>query len=91
MATRTIAERIIIRLAAVDKARLVRAARLRGTTLSDFVRAASHEAAELVLAGQTRFALPAEAWRQFTAALDAPARDIPALRKLFTTPSVLER
>ena len=91
MATRTIAERIIIRLAAVDKARLVRAARLRGTTLSDFVRAASHEAAELVLAGQTRFTLPAEAWCQFTAALDAPARDIPALRKLFATPSVLER
>ena len=52
---------------------------------------AAREAADLALSEQTRFALPPEVLRKFAAALDAPARDIPALRKLFAAPSVLER
>ena len=85
------ADRVALRLAAADKAHLARAAKLQGRTLSDFVLAASREAADLALNEQTRFTLPAEALRKFTAALDAPARDIPALRKLFATRSVLEK
>jgi len=85
------ADRVAIRLAAVDKAHLARAAKLQGRTLSDFVLAASREAADLALNEQTRFTLPAEALRRFTAALDAPARDIPALRSLFAARSVLEK
>ena len=85
------AERVALRLAAADKAHLARAAELQRKSLSDFVLAASREAADLVLNDQTRFVLSAKALREFTAALDAPARDIPALRKLFSAPSVLER
>jgi predicted DNA-binding antitoxin AbrB/MazE fold protein len=33
---------------------------------------------------QVHFALPPERWRAFCEALDAPPRDIPALRKLLT-------
>ena len=45
---------------------------------------ASQTAAETTMADRTLFILPAEKWREFNAALDAPAREIPALRKLFT-------
>jgi len=91
MAAQAKAERVAIRLAAADKSRLTRAAKLQGRTLSDFMLAAAREAADLALNEQTRFALSAEALRKFAAALDAPSRDIPALRKLFVSPSVLER
>ena len=75
----------------MDKGHLSRAAKLQGRTLSDFVLAASREAADPALNEQTRFVLSAEALRKFAAALDAPARDVPALRKLFALPSDLER
>jgi uncharacterized protein (DUF1778 family) len=60
-----------------------------------FVRAnlcivSSQAAAETALAGRTLFFLTAEKWRQINAALDAPAREIPALRKLFTKRSVFK-
>lgn len=84
-------ERIALRLAVSDKAHLTRAAKLQGRTLSDFMLAVAREAADLTLNEQTRFTLSPEALRKFTAALDAPAREIPALRKLFASPSVLEK
>jgi predicted DNA-binding antitoxin AbrB/MazE fold protein len=43
------------------------------------------EAAEQVL-----FILPPDRWQAFCDALDAPAREIPALRKLLTEASVLD-
>jgi uncharacterized protein (DUF1778 family) len=85
------AERVALRLAASDKAQLGRAAKLQGRSLSEFMLAASREAAEQVLNEQGRFTLSAEALRKFTAALDAPPRDIPALRRLLACPSVLEK
>jgi uncharacterized protein (DUF1778 family) len=85
------AERIALRLAVSDKAHLTRAAKLQGRTLSDFMLAVAREAADLALNEQTRFTLSPEALRKFTAALDAPARENPALRKLFASPSVLEK
>ena len=39
---------------------------------------------------QVHFTLTAERWQAFCAALDAPPRDIPALRKLLTEESVLD-
>jgi uncharacterized protein (DUF1778 family) len=91
MSGQTKADRIAIRLAAADKAQLERAAALQRKSLSDFVLAASREAAEQVLMDQTRFVLSNDALRKFNAALDAPPRDVPALRELFAKPSVLER
>lgn len=84
-------ERLAIRIAATDKARLERAAALQRRSVSEFVLASSREAAEQVLGGQTRFRLPPAKHRAFLAALDAPAREIAALKRLFSRPSVLER
>jgi uncharacterized protein (DUF1778 family) len=47
-------------------------------------------AAETALADRTLFVLPEEKWQEFNAALDAPACEIPALRKLFTKRSVFK-
>jgi predicted DNA-binding antitoxin AbrB/MazE fold protein len=39
---------------------------------------------------RAHFALPADRWDAFRAALDAPARVIPSLRKLLTEPGVFD-
>jgi len=39
---------------------------------------------------QVHFALSAERWQAFNDALDAPAKDIPALRKLLTEARLLD-
>ena len=84
-------ERLAIRIAATDKARLERAAAIQRRSVSEFVLASSREAAEHVLGEQTRFRLPPAKYRAFLAALDAPAREIAALKRLFSRRSVLER
>lgn len=42
------------------------------------------------LADQVKLILDDESWKLFIEALDRPARDIPELRKLLTTPSLLD-
>ena len=84
-------ERLAIRIAAADKARLVRAAAIQRRSVSEFVLASSREAAEHVLDEQPRFRLPPAKHHAFLAALDAPAREIAALKRLFSRRSVLER
>lgn len=66
------------------------AAALSHENLTDFVaRAASNEAAR-VLSERSRFELSDRAWDEFTALLERPAQDNPALRRLFDTPSVFD-
>ena len=84
-------ERLAIRVAAADKTKLERAAALQRRSVSEFVLATSREAAEHVLGEQTRFRLPPTKHRAFLAALDAPAREIPELKRLFSRRGVLER
>ena len=50
----------------------------------------SLNAAQDVLADQVHFALSPERWDAFCAALDAPPKVIPALRKLLKKPSVFD-
>jgi len=69
---------------------LVKAAKLQQVKLTEFMVKSSQTAAETVMAEQTRFVLSPEKWRAFNAALDAPAREIPALRKLFSERSVFK-
>ena len=80
--------RLSIRIAPKVKAQIRKAAKLRKFSLSDFIVRSSQEAAEAFLAEQTRFVLPEKQWKAFHAALDAPAKKIPALRRLLTEPSV---
>jgi uncharacterized protein (DUF1778 family) len=84
-------ERIALRIAAEDKARLERAAALRGTSLSEFVLASSREAAEGVIGDQTHFILNRKQMVAFHAALDSAPREIPQLKRLFAKRSVLEK
>jgi uncharacterized protein (DUF1778 family) len=48
------------------------------------------QAAEQVLADRVHFVLPPAQWEKFCAALHPPPRELPALRKLLTEPSVFE-
>lgn len=91
MASSSKSERLAFRIAAGDKARLERAAAIQRRTVSEFVLVSSREAAEHVLGEQTRFRLAPAKHRAFLAALDAPAREIAALKRLFSRRSVLER
>ena len=76
------AARLNIRVSEHEKVVLARAARASGTTFSQFVLQKAYAEAQAVHAEQTRFGLPPRQWRKFCAALDAPPKDIPALRKL---------
>lgn len=82
--------KVQLRLSAEQKEMIARAARLRQTTLSNFLLENGCSAAQQVLAEQVHFVLPPDRWQAFCAALDAPPRDIPALRKLLTEASVFD-
>ena len=84
----TRAERIEIRATLELKASLEKAAQLQDQTLSAFVLNASRDAASRVLGDQTKFLLSAKHITAFHKALDAPARDLPGLKRLFAKPSV---
>jgi uncharacterized protein (DUF1778 family) len=85
-----VSARINLRVDAQVKTMLVRAARSQRLKLTEFMIKSSQVAAETAMAERTRFVLPPDKWRQFNAALDAPARQVPALKKLFTEASVFK-
>lgn len=76
------ASRFSIRASATQKKVIAEAARLKDTTISDFVLEQSLTAAQQVIADQVQFTLPKKQWKEFCDALDAPPKAIPALRKL---------
>ncbi|UUZ62068.1 DUF1778 domain-containing protein [Polaromonas sp. P1-6] len=84
----TRAERIEIRATAELKASLEKAAQLQDQSLSAFVLNASRDAATRVLGDQTRFLLTEPQMKALNQALDAPARELPGLKRLFAKPSV---
>ena len=84
----TRAERIEIRATAELKIALEQAARLQDQSLSAFVLSASRDAAARVLGDQTRFMLTTKQMTALNQALDAPARKLPGLKRLFAKPSV---
>ena len=85
---RTADTRVNLRVTRKLKAVLLEAARLRNLNLTEFVLESSQVAAEMALADRTHFVLPAKKWREFHEALDAPPKEIPALRKLLSQASV---
>jgi uncharacterized protein (DUF1778 family) len=90
VATEAASARLNLRIAPAVKTLLRHAAKLRKASLTDFVVRSSQDAAEAVLAEQTRFVLPKAQWLAFNTALDAPAREIPELKRLLAEPSVFE-
>jgi len=85
------ATRVNLRVAPHQKDTIARAARIRETTLSNFILERSYEAAQQVLADQVHFSLSPDRWRAFCDALDAPPKTIPALRKLLAEPGVFNK
>lgn len=83
-------ERLGLRTSEAQRALLVAASRVEGTTVSDFVLRHATRAAEDVLADRRVFMVSAEVWDRFSAALDRPARDVEGLDDLVNTPTILD-
>jgi uncharacterized protein (DUF1778 family) len=84
-------EKLDLRISAVAKALLARAASAAGSTLSAFVLESALKRADETLVERRRFGLDAKQWERFLEALDAPARTPARLQQLLTEPSVFER
>ncbi len=83
-------EKLDIRLTPRAKETLYAAARATNRTLSEFVLDSALVRAEKTLADRQYFWLDLERRQAFRAALDAPPRELPRLKRLFSEPSVLE-
>jgi uncharacterized protein (DUF1778 family) len=75
-----------VRVSADERALLEAAAEHGRTSLSDFIRRKSIEAAEADLLDRRIVTIPAKDWETFEAWAQAPAKEVPALRKLSATP-----
>jgi uncharacterized protein (DUF1778 family) len=74
-----------------EEDRLVKAAvESSDTKFSNFVRSAAVAEAHRVLADRTSFELDEDAWAEFSALLDRPAKVPEGLADLFSKPSVFE-
>jgi len=74
----------------LQKEVIARAANLKQTTITNFMVEQAFSAAQQILADQVHFYLSPEKWDEFCAALDAPPKDLPALRKLLTEPGIFD-
>lgn len=76
-----------LRLSPEAKARLNAAALERHQSVSQFVLESALGHADETLAERQRFALDADRWTAFMAALDAPPRRLPRIERLFREPT----
>lgn len=84
-------ERLNLRIMPQSKRLIEQAAALVHTTPTDFILRTIVERAEQVVAEQYHFSLDKEKWEKLCQALDQPPRDIPALRKLGSEQTILEK
>jgi len=82
--------RLNLRTTASQEKLIRLAAELRGTNVSSFVLESACLQAEHALADKRHFALRSSDWQRFVRALDRPAREKPALRRLLQGRSILE-
>lgn len=83
-------ERLAVRISSEQRSLLSEASRAEEKTITEFVLGAATRAAEDVLADRHRFVLAEPDWAAFLAVLDRSPRDLPRLRRLLATPSVLD-
>jgi uncharacterized protein (DUF1778 family) len=84
-------EKLDLRISPSDKATLQAAAAAKKKPLSEFVLESALVEAEIALADQTTIKLNAEQWTAFIEALDAPPRELPALKALFEKPGFFDQ
>lgn len=83
--------RLSVRIKPAQKALLARAARLRQTTLTEFVLENALHAANQLVAEEKHFEMTPEQFKRFCRALDAPpAKNLKAMQRLLNEPSVLD-
>src|SRR5271168_4258806 len=71
-----------VRVSQNERDLLETAAEQARTNLSDFIRRKAIEAAEMDVLDHRLVTIPAEDWEKFEAWVEAPAKDVPALREL---------
>jgi uncharacterized protein (DUF1778 family) len=77
-------ERVTLRMTRAQKRTLQEAATVTNKPLTEFVLDSALNAAEEFLPDRRVFYLDQESWDAFLAALDAPPKENPRLRKLFS-------
>ncbi len=82
---------INLRASGKQRSLIDRAAEALGRNRSDFMLEAACREAESVLLDRRYFALGAEAFKEFTEALDSPPASNPRLRRLLTEKAPWER
>ena len=84
----TRSEKLDLRLTAEAKRILASAAAAERRSISDFVLESALGRAGETLADHKSFHLDAARWEAFQAALDAPPRDLPDLKRLLSEPGI---
>ena len=84
------AEKFMMRVTARQKAVIEHAAMLRQTTMTAFIIEKAYEAAQEIVLAERHIILNDAQWQVFNNALNAPAKDLPQLRKLIAQPDVWE-
>lgn len=82
--------RLNLRTTEQQKRLFERVAGRQGTTVTAFVLDSAYRKAQEVLSDERHYAISADQWERFVAALQRPARVKARLKRLFTEPTVLE-
>ncbi len=91
MGSRTLrSEKLDLRLTRKAKAALRAAAAASNRSVSEFVLESALARADEALADRRTFGLNAAQWKAFLAALDAPPRSLPRLKRLLKEPGFLD-
>ena len=80
--------RLNIRASYYQKEIITKAARIKHTTISNFVLERAYQEAQEILANETNFKLDNIRWEKFCNALDSNPRTIKPLQKLLTETGV---
>lgn len=83
-------QKLDLRLTSDAKRTVVEAASVAGQSVSECVLESALTRAEDILPDRRPFVLNTEQWTEFMAALDAPPRDLPRLRRLMSEPSFFD-
>ncbi len=83
-------QKLDLRVTPEDKRTLQAAAAVADQSVSEFVLESALDRAAEILPDQRHIVLDTEQWRAFMAALDAPPRDMPRMRRLLNEPSVFD-
>lgn len=88
--TRKRTDRIDLRVRPDAKEALQAAAALRHKSVSEFILDSALGAADEILADRRYFGLNAEQWQAFQAALDAPPKPLPRIKRLMQEPGIFD-